>query len=157
MELSPDKELAWVRAHMPRLQRALNDLPDLTGVRLAASVHIEIKMVPLFEGLLAAGAELFLVTCNPTTVRDEIVHMLRERGAQADASFGMSDWEYRESIDRALAWRPTHLVEMGADLTSALHERRIEDSVVRAALEGTGSGISRVSKFNLRYPIFNYD
>ena len=62
MENTLTKELAWVRLHMPRLGRALADLPDLRGVRLACSFHLEIKMVPLVEGLLQRGAELFLTT-----------------------------------------------------------------------------------------------
>ena len=142
---------------MPRLQRALNDLPDLTGVRLACSVHLEIKMVPLFEGLLARGAKVFLTTCNPTTVRDKIVALLGERGAETAAWFGMPAAESGEAIERALNWQPTHLIEMGGDLTAALHKREGAPSPVRSALEGTGSGISRLANVKLRYPVFNYD
>jgi adenosylhomocysteinase len=156
MHPNSDSELAWIRAHMPRLRRALDDLPDLAGVRLACSVHLEIKMVPLFEGLLARGAKLFLTTCNPTTVRDEIVALLRERGAEVEASCGMPPAEYAQAVRHALDWRPTHLVEMGADLTTALHERG-DVASVRAGLEGTGSGVSRLAGLKLRYPVFNYD
>src|SRR5262249_44397647 len=157
MELSLDKELIWVRAHMPRLQSALNDLPDLAGVRLACSVHLEIKMVPLFEGLLARGAQLFLTTCNPATVRDEVVRWLVDHGAKVTARHGMPTQEYEAAIQTVLGAEPTHLVEMGADLTFALHERGAANSNVRAALEGTGSGVSRLAKIKLRYPVFNYD
>jgi adenosylhomocysteinase len=156
MDSALERELAWTRAHMPRLRRALDALPDLAGVRLACSVHLEIKMVPLFEGLLARGAKLFLTTCNPATVRDEIVAGLRERGAEVEASFGMPPAQYDRAIRNALDWRPTHLIEMGADLTTALHQRE-EITSVRAALEGTGSGISRLAGVTLRYPVFNYD
>ncbi len=157
MPFNLENDLAWVRAHMPRLQRVLNDLPDLAGVRLACSVHLEIKMVPLFEGLLARGAKLFLTTCNPATVRDEVVALLRERGAEVEASFAMSPSQYDLSIQQALDWQPTHLIEMGADLTTALHQRGDAKSQVRAGLEGTGSGVSRLANLTLRYPVFNYD
>jgi adenosylhomocysteinase len=120
-------------------------------------VHLEIKMVALFEALLARGAKLFLTTCNPTTVRDEIVAHLRERGAEAEAAFQMSPTQYQQAIEHALDWRPTHLWEMGADLTYALHQRSDRQSAVRASLEGTGSGISRLSSLQLRYPVFNCD
>ncbi|MGH9842119.1 MAG: adenosylhomocysteinase, partial [Blastocatellia bacterium] len=150
-------ELAWVRAHMPRLQRVLDDLSDFAGVRLACSVHLEIKMVPLFEGLLSHGAKLFLTTCNPATVRDEVAALLRERGAEVEASFAMSPSQYDQAVQQALDWQPTHLIEMGADLTTALHQRGDSESRVRAGLEGTGSGLSRLANLRLRYPVFNYD
>lgn len=126
---------------MPRTQRAIAQLPDLTGVRLACHVHLEIKMAPLFEALLERGAQLFLTSCNPTTVRDEVVAYLQTRGAEAKAHFDMSPAQSRLAIQHALDWRPTHLVEMGADLTVALHQRDAP-SIVRASLEGTSSGIA---------------
>ncbi len=150
------QDLAWVRTHMPKLQHALQDLPSLAGVRLACSVHLEIKMIPLFEGLLARGAALFLTTCNPTTVRDDTVAWLRQQGADTKAWHGMTDDEYAAALEHALAWQPTHLLEMGADLSTALHKRGGPTSV-RASLEGTGSGISRWQQLPLRYPVFNYD
>ncbi len=36
-------ELDWARAQMPRVQRALAALPDLTGMRLACSMHLDLK------------------------------------------------------------------------------------------------------------------
>jgi adenosylhomocysteinase len=151
-----ENELAWVRKNMPRSARAFGDLPDLGDVRLACSLHIEIKMMPLFEALLARGAKMFVITCNPTTVRDEIVARLREMGAQVDAAFGMSEAAYARAIRNALAWQPTHLVEMGGDLTHAAHAEHT-GATIRASLEGTGSGISRSSVLSLRYPVLNYD
>lgn len=150
------QELTWIRTHMPRTQRALQTLPDLSGVRLACCVHLEIKMIPLFEALLARGAKLFLTTCNPTTVRDDTVRWLLEHGAEADARCGMSAAEYEAALQRALDWQPTHLCEMGGDLSHALHQRK-DIHAVNASLEGTGSGISRLQGLALRYPVFNCD
>ncbi len=151
-----DHELAWVRKNMPRSARAFRDLPAFDEVRLACSLHIEIKMMPLFEALRAVGAKLFVITCNPTTVRDEIVARLRELGAEVDAAFGMSEAAYSQAIRNALAWEPTHLVEMGGDLSYAAHMENT-GAKIRASLEGTGSGISRLSALPLRYPVLNYD
>ena len=142
---------------MPRTQRALQTLPaDLSAMRLACCVHLEIKMIVLFEALLARGAKLFLTTCNPTTVRDDTVQWLVAHGATADARFGMSASECDAAIQRALDWQPTHLCEVGGDLSCALHQRTDVTSV-KASLEGTGSGISRLRALPLRYPVFNCD
>ncbi len=69
----------------------------------------------------------------------------------------MSTSAYQQAIDHALEWNPTHLCEMGADLTFALHRRASAIPTVRAGLEATGSGINRLQKIKPRYPIFNWD
>lgn len=149
-------DLAWMRKHMPRTQRAVAQLPDMTGVRLACSVHLENKTLLLFESLLERGAELFLTTCNPTTVRNDFVAYLQARGARAEAALNQSPEQSQHAIQSALAWGPTHLFEMGADLTFALHQHNAPTSV-QASLEGTGSGISRLPETSLLYPVFNCD
>lgn len=72
------QELTWARRHLPRLHRAMAQWPSMAGVRLACSIHLDLKMIPLLEGLLARGAQLFLTTCNPSTVQDEVVAYLDE-------------------------------------------------------------------------------
>jgi adenosylhomocysteinase len=151
------QELAWTRTHMPRTRRALAALPDLTGVRLACSIHIDLKMVPLLEGVQQKGAQLFVITCNPQTARDEVVAHVQSTGVTVDAWHGMPADAYQAAITHALAWQPTHLCEMGADLTMALHQQPAPAGAVRAGLEATGSGIARLAGLNLRYPIFNWD
>jgi adenosylhomocysteinase len=120
-------------------------------------MHLEMKVVALVEGLLERGARVFLTTCNPSTVRDEVVRHLVARGAEADARRDMTPAEAARAVDRALAWGPTHLCEMGADLTAALHAGAPHTATVRAGLEATGSGIARLARIAPRYPIFNWD
>ncbi|WKE64070.1 adenosylhomocysteinase [Gallaecimonas kandeliae] len=149
-------ELAWARRHMPRTAKALAALPDLSQVRLACNMHLDLKMAPLVEGLIERGAKLFLTTCNPTTVQDQVVAHLVAKGAEAMAWRDMSDADWSASFDAALAWGPTHLCEMGADLTARLHQFA-DGPAIKAGLEATGSGISRLGGVAPRYPIFNWD
>lgn len=162
MKHSFNQSLNWTRRHMPRTGRILAALPDLSGTRLAGSMHLDIKIVPLIEGLLDRGAQIFLVTCNPATVRDQVVNHLRSCGAQVQAWRDMSTGEHAQAIREALDWGPTHLCELGADLSVALDARTPAGSEpagasVRAALEGTGSGITRIKEFQIKYPVFNWD
>lgn len=149
-------ELAWATLHMPRTRAAINVLPDLSGVKLACNMHLDLKMAPLVAGLLDAGCEVFLTTCNPTTVQDDVVAHLVSKGAVAHAWRDMSDKDWSDSFDKALAWGPTHLCEMGADLTTRLHEGKLQPDII-AGLEATGSGINRLGNVTPRYPIFNWD
>ncbi|QSX33348.1 adenosylhomocysteinase [Shewanella avicenniae] len=149
-------ELAWATLHMPRTRAAVAALPDLTGIKLACNMHLDLKMAPLVAGILDKGAEVFLTTCNPTTVQDDVVAYLVEKGAKAHAWRDMSDADWSDSFDKALAWNPTHLCEMGADLTTRLHQSETGPNII-AGLEATGSGINRLGGVEPRYPIFNWD
>jgi adenosylhomocysteinase len=150
------RDLEWTKLQMPLTRRWCEALPKLEGVRLACSMHLDLKMVPAVEALLNKGAAVFLATCNPTTVRDEVVEYLRGRGAVTHAWKNMPADEYASAIDKALAWEPTHLCEMGGDISLALHARGLETRV-KAGLEATGSGIARLRSLALRYPVFNWD
>lgn len=153
-------ELSWATLHMPRTRKALEALPDLGGVKLACNMHLDLKMAPLVEGLLERGCDIFLTTCNPTTVQNEVVDYLVSKGAEAHAWRDMSDEAWSDSFDKALAWEPTHLCEMGADLTTRLHQNLVQGAPVPdivAGLEATGSGINRLNGMAPRYPIFNWD
>jgi adenosylhomocysteinase len=156
MDIPLEKRLEWVCCQMPRLGRALQTLPDLSGVRLAFSIHLDLKMILLIEGLLARGAQVYLTTCNPATVRDEVVAYIERAGAQARAWRNMSQEDFHQASAGAIAWRPTHLCEFGAELTAAWLASP-DRSPVRASLEGTGSGIARLQAIAPPYPIFNWD
>lgn len=153
-----DVELSWIREQMPRTAAVAAALPDLRGMRLACSMHLEEKMGPAIEGLLSRGAELFLTTCNADTVRDDFVAWCRGRGVHVVARRGMSSDERAAAIRDAVDWGPSHLCEMGADLTAALVGRgRAGAHAVRAGLEATRSGTSRLATLAVPFPSFNWD
>jgi len=104
MSLDFERELNWALGQMPRTRAAVAALPDLHGVRLACSMHLDLKMVPLVAGLLNKGAAVYLTTCNPTTVQDEVVAWLERHGAQAFSWRDMDQADWVASFDRALAW-----------------------------------------------------
>lgn len=149
-------ELAWATLNMPRTKAAVEALPDLSHVRLACNMHLDLKMAPLVKGLLDKGAKVFLTTCNPTTVQDDVVAYLMNCGAEAKVWRNMSQTEWFESFQAAIEWNPTHLCEMGSDLTSLIHYQKLQTNV-KAGLEATGSGINRLNGLTPNYPIFNWD
>jgi adenosylhomocysteinase len=152
-----DGRLRWTRDNMPVTAEAVARLPDLSNVRLACSMHLEIKMVPAIDGLVARGAQVFLTTCNGQTVDDETIRWSRERGLPVYAWRGMSEDDRARGSVLAAEFRPTHLCEMGADLTGYFAREGGSGASVVAALEGTGSGTARLASLPLRYPVFNWD
>ncbi len=49
-KISLAKEVAWASQNMPRTLRQVAALPDLSGVRLACCMHLDMKMIPLVQG-----------------------------------------------------------------------------------------------------------
>ncbi|MGE0491720.1 MAG: NAD(P)-dependent oxidoreductase [Vulcanimicrobiota bacterium] len=148
MEAPFEQRLQWCRQHFQRARRALERLPDLDGVRLAFSVHLDLKMVPFFEALAVQGAELYLTSCNPVTSDPESLIHLSGACVTVDVDEGAQE--------RALAWQPTHLCELGGALTAALMQRPGLSGVL-GSMEGTGSGIALLGQFNLPYPVIDWD
>lgn len=140
---------------MPRTARETARLPSLSSIRLALNVHLEIKLVPVVEGLLDAGADVHVTTCNPDTVDDAVAQHLRRVGASVVVAAGMDDAAWTDSLDDALAWRPTHVSEMGAALCLRAHRR--DPLTIRAAQEITGSGIASLQRLSLRVPVVDLD
>lgn len=150
------KELAWNQRHMSRTAHVVSQLGDCSSKKLAVSTHLDIKMVAFYEGFLKQGGQLFVTTCNPTTVRDEVVEYLVSLGAEAKAWKNMSEANWQSSLHTALEWQPTHLCEFGAQLGVLCHGAA-ESGTVEASLEGTGSGVSALAKMHLKHPVFNWD
>lgn len=148
---------AWASAQMPRVARAVAALPEMGDVRLAMSMHLDLKMLPLVAGLRARGAAIYITTCNPATVRDAVADEMRGLGAEVVAWRDMPQADWDAAIAGGIDWGPTHLSEMGADFTHHLAETGRAPPPVRAGLEATGSGINRLKGTLPPWPIFNWD
>jgi adenosylhomocysteinase len=150
------QDLAWNRRHMLRTEKVVSQLHHCEDKKLAVSTHLDIKMVSFYEGYLKQGGQLFLTTCNPTTVRNEVVEYLVSLGAEASAWKNMNESDWQASLHMALEWQPTHLCEFGAQLGAIYHNDSRYNGVL-ASLEGTGSGVSTLGKLQLEHPVFNWD
>lgn len=149
------QQLSWTRRQMPRTARLLQSSQIERGVRIAICTHLDIKMIPVYEHLLNQGAELFITTCDPNTVRDEVVTYLVGLGAQASAWYGMSEDQWRDSLGNAIAWQPDYICEFGGEL-SALYQQS-HGTGLKAAMEGTGSGVARLQNLSIGFPVLNWD
>jgi S-adenosylhomocysteine hydrolase len=65
------RELEWLREFTLATRRA-SSLPSLQDERVLVVCHLDLKMVPYFEALLAAGAEVWACAANPATTRDAV-------------------------------------------------------------------------------------
>ena len=147
-------ELGWLREFTPATRAAAASLPSLSGERLLAVCHLDIKMVPYFEALVAAGAKVWACAANPATTRDAVAEHLDTIGVCAPARFADPPERHAAHLRAAISAGPTLLSEMGADATAATGGS-LEG--VRGGLEATGTGTRRLSGLDLAYPVFNWD
>jgi adenosylhomocysteinase len=147
-------ELAWLERFTPATRRAAAALPPLDRELVLVVCHLDVKMVPMFAGLLGAGAEVWACAANPATTRDPVVRHLGRLGVRVGARAGDPPGRHAALLAAATAAGPTLLSEMGADASAATGGRL---RGVRAGLEATGTGIGRLRGLDLAYPVFNWD
>jgi adenosylhomocysteinase len=148
------RELEWLREFTPATRSAADALPSLAGERLLVVCHLDLKMVPYFEALLAAGAEVWACAANPATTRDSVAEHLESSGVRVSVRASDPPERHAAHLRAAISVGPTLLSEMGADATASTGGR-LEG--VRGGLEATGTGIKRLSGLDLAYPVFNWD
>ena len=78
-------ELEWLREFTPATRRAATSLPSLAGERLLVVCHLDLKMIPYFQALLSAGAQVHACAANPATTREEVAAYLESSGVVAPA------------------------------------------------------------------------
>ena len=149
------ERLDWASRHLELSRWACESLPSLAGMRLAATVHIDVKFAVVALHLRRLGAEVFLAAASRHTTRDDVREALEEQGVLSHAWRGMAEAERLDGVAEALAWGPTHTCEMGADI-SVLAARTAHGGIV-AGLEATQTGINRLSDVQPAYPLFNWD
>lgn len=111
-------------------------------------------MIPYFEALLTAGAEVHACAANPATTRDNVAEHLETLGVKAPARKDDPLELHQAHLQRAIEAGPTLLSEMGADASAATNGKL---ATARGGLEATGTGISRLRKLDLSYPVFDWD
>src|SRR5579884_1229283 len=153
------QRIQWAARHMPVLSQVQTEFAArqaFRGKRIAASLHITTETAVLLSALQAGGAEIALCASNPLSTKDDVCAALVESGIQVFAHYGEDLATYQRHIEQTLAIDPHLVMDDGADLIVALHQRPAEGSVV-AGIEETTSGVVRAramaSDKMLRFPV----
>jgi adenosylhomocysteinase len=157
-----ERRIEWAAKEMPVLsligERFARERP-LTGVRIAACLHVTAETANLMKALQAGGAELALCASNPLSTQDDVAAALVvQHGISVFARRGEDNETYYRHIRSALAFEPQITMDDGADLVSMLHQERQDLlSRVRGGTEETTTGVIRLramaARGVLRYPI----
>ncbi|MBO0780772.1 MAG: adenosylhomocysteinase [Ktedonobacteraceae bacterium] len=153
------QRIAWAARHMPVLRQIGDEFAaeqPFRGQRIAASLHITTETAVLLSTLQAGGAQVALCASNPLSTRDDVCAALVENGISVYAFYDEDLAAYRRHIEATLAIDPHIVMDDGADLIVALHNRA-ENGAVVAGIEETTTGVVRARALaeerRLRFPV----
>jgi adenosylhomocysteinase len=154
--------IEWAGAEMPVLrlikERFEKEKP-LSGVRIAACLHVTSETANLAETLAAGGAEVALCASNPLSTRDDVAAALySQSGISTYAIRGEDTDTFFKHINAVLDFRPQVTMDDGADMVSVLHKDRLDQiNEILGGTEETTTGVIRLRAMAadgaLMYPI----
>ncbi|MBC7094356.1 adenosylhomocysteinase [Thermococcus sp.] len=163
INLAPEgeKKIDWVSRFMPVLQHIRKEFEKekpFKGVKIAATLHLEMKTAFLLLTLKAAGAEVSTTASNPLSTQDDVVAALAKNGVKVYAIRGESRGEYYEFMHKALDIEPNIIIDDGADMVSTVLKKRQElIPEIWGASEETTTGVIRLRAMEkdgvLKFPI----
>ncbi len=156
--------IQWARQSMPVLglirDRFEAEKP-LSGLRIAACLHVTTETANLAVTLRDGGAEVRVCASNPLSTQDDVAAALvREYGIPSFAIKGEDNQTYYRHIVSTLAHRPHVTMDDGADLvTMVLTERKDLIPEVIGGTEETTTGVVRLRSMArdgvLAYPVIS--
>jgi adenosylhomocysteinase len=154
--------ISWAGAEMPVMKliraRFAREKP-LTGLKIAACLHVTSETANLAIALKEGGAQVTLCASNPLSTQDDVAAALAgEFGINTFAIKGEDETTYYQHIEAALATRPQFTMDDGADLVTVLHTQKADQLPnVVGGTEETTTGVIRLRSMSaagmLKYPI----
>jgi adenosylhomocysteinase len=118
------KRILWADRDMPvlaRIRERFDKDKPLTGMRLAACLHVTAETANLARTLKAGGADLVLVASNPLSTQDDVAaSLVQDFGIAVFAIREENTDTYYKHIVAALDSEPNVTMDDGADLVSAM-------------------------------------
>jgi len=128
---------------------------DYRGKRLAYWGHITGQnIILMMSALKQTGAEIVMGACNVDSTDDTVAAYAAAMGITVFGWQGMSQADYDANLKSVRDFGADYLCDMGGELIEASLEKR---PPVRAALEATTSGITRLEKYHLPFPVFDWN
>jgi len=141
--------IEWADAQMPVLReiraRFEKEKP-FKGQRIAACLHVTTETSGLMRAFVAGGAEVALCASNPLSTQDDnAASLVADFGIPTYAIRGEDSKTYYKHINQALDLKPTLTLDDGADLVTAIHQKRPElMEGLLASMEETTTGVIRL-------------
>lgn len=150
-----NQKIKQTRENMPvveTIRRQFFETQPLKGLTIGACLHITKETAMLLMAIRDAGAKVVACASNPLSTQDDIADYLRTYGnIEVHGKKGMTDEEYGDGLYKVSAADPDYVIDDGADLTVVLLHR--VEWRPKGGLEQTTTGVQRIKKMRLSYPI----
>ena len=151
----------WAAKHMPvlaQIRKRFEKEKPLTGITIAACLHVTKETAVLAETLKVGGATVALCGSNPLSTQDEVAAYLATKGIHVYAWREQTNDEYFWCINKVLDYKPKITMDDGADVVGTLHKERTDlINDVIGGTEETTTGVIRLRAMEqdnaLKYPI----
>lgn len=154
--------IMWADDRMPVL-RSIRDRfqkeKPLSGIRIAACLHVTTETANLMRTLHAGGAEVALCASNPLSTQDDVAaSLVADFDINTFAIHGEDNDKYYQHINSVLDIQPQVTMDDGADLVSTVHSSRTEAlENIFGGTEETTTGVIRLRSMQregvLKFPI----
>jgi adenosylhomocysteinase len=144
-----ERKIEWVAGRMPVLNRLANKFHEdkvFHGKKVAVSIHLEAKTAYLCLILQRLGAEVWATGSNPFSTKDDVAAALAEKGIHVFAQHGVDEKTHREELHSLLSCYPDVVLDDGADICMALHERPEYGKNLKGISEETTTGVTRLQR-----------
>lgn len=157
------KRIEWAAQDMnvlSSIQERFQKEKPLSGVNIAACLHVTTETANLMKVLKASGARVSLCASNPLSTQDDVAaSLVVDSKISVFAIKGEDKRTYYKHIVNILSMKPHITMDDGADLVSTLHKDPVKfdlDSCI-GGTEETTTGVIRLRAMQnsnaLSYPI----
>lgn len=142
-------KIEWASSQMKVLgrirDRFVKEKP-LSGIKIAACLHVSSETANLMLTLKAGGADVVLCACNPLSTKDDIAaSLVLDFGIPTFAVSGEDNKTYYQHLTEVLNTHPRLTMDDGADLATLLHtERKTQIKEMIGSTEETTTGVLRL-------------
>ncbi|MEM2849990.1 MAG: adenosylhomocysteinase, partial [Candidatus Bathyarchaeia archaeon] len=141
-------QIDWASRRMPvlaKIREEFNKSKPLEELRVSACLHVTKETAVLVRTLTAGGAKVSLASSNPLSCQDDVAAALAVEGVNVYAWRGQSKEEYYECIKAVLSYKPSVVLDDGADLIVTLHqEMGVLLTGILGGCEETTTGVLRL-------------
>jgi adenosylhomocysteinase len=140
--------IEWAERTMPVL-RMIRDRFEkekpLSGIVLAACLHVTTETAALVRTLAAGGADVHVCASNPLSTQDDVAAALVSEGYPTYCIKGEDTETYYKHLNACLDANPAITMDDGADLVGTIHAER-QDLVEKliGGTEETTTGVIRL-------------
>lgn len=143
------KLIEWAGRDMPVLKLIAERFAKkqtLSGVTLAACLHVTSETANLMITLKRAGAEVVLCASNPLSTNDAVAaSLVKHHKIPVFAIKGEDNDTYYKHLNAALDFKPNQTMDDGADLVGLLHTKRTKQLPdIVGSTEETTTGVIRL-------------